>query len=162
MKRIILFLFIIFSVYIFISLYFLDKTYFLCPIEYKDAIIIRNDAWGDGFFSAKRSGGRVHDGIDLLAEVGTPVSAARSGIVVKATQSKGMGKFVIIRHPGNLTTIYGHLSEIYVHKNEFVRQGRLIGRVGKTGNANLGAIQAHLHLEVRINGIPHDPMEYLE
>jgi murein DD-endopeptidase MepM/ murein hydrolase activator NlpD len=161
MKKMFLFLFILLSIYIFISLYFLDKVYFLCPIEYKGEMVIRSDARGDGFFSAKRNGYRVHEGIDLLAEVGTPVLAARSGRVVSATHNKGMGNYIIIRHPQNLITVYGHLSAISVRKNEFVRQGEVIGRVGKTGNANFRDIQPHLHFEARINSIPQDPLGYL-
>ena len=145
-----------------LGIYYADKVYFLCPILYKNGMIIRSDSRGDGLFAAKRSGSRLHDGIDLLADIGTPVAASRCGIVVSATRNKGMGSYVIIRHPGNLVTIYGHLSEICVTKNKFIRQGEVIGKVGKTGNANYRDIQPHLHFEVRNNGSPQDPLEYLE
>jgi murein DD-endopeptidase MepM/ murein hydrolase activator NlpD len=145
-----------------LGIYCVDKAYFLCPILYKNGMIIRSDSRGDGLFAAKRSGSRLHDGIDLLADIGTPVAASRCGIVVSATRNKGMGSYVIIRHPGNLVTIYGHLSEICVTKNKFIRQGEVIGKVGKTGNANYRDIQPHLHFEVRNNGSPQDPLEYLE
>ena len=162
MKKILLILLIFLPVYLLISLYFLDKSYFLCPIEYKDDIVIRSDSRGNGLFAAERSGSRLHNGIDLLAEIGTPVIAARSGIVIAAQNSRGMGNYIIMRHPGNITTIYGHLSAIYVSKGNFARQGDIIGAVGKTGNANLRDIQPHLHLEVRKDGIPEDPLAYLE
>jgi murein DD-endopeptidase MepM/ murein hydrolase activator NlpD len=162
MKKILLFLLILLPIYLLVSLYFLDKDYFLCPIEYKRDVLIRSDSRGDGFFAAERSGRRLHNGIDLFAEIGTPVMASRSGIVIAAKHTRGMGNYVIIRHPGNIITIYGHLLRIYISQNNFVRQGEVIGAVGKTGNANYRDILPHLHFEVRKDGIPEDPLEYLE
>jgi murein DD-endopeptidase MepM/ murein hydrolase activator NlpD len=162
MKKILLFLLIVLLGYLLLSLYFLNKDYFLCPIGYKRDLIIRNDSRGYGFFSASRSNGaRLHRGIDLLADIGTAVMASRSGKVISAKQSKGMGNYVMIQHSGNLVTVYGHLYQIYVNDNEFVRQGQIIGSVGKTGNANHRDIQAHLHFEIRKNDVPQDPLEYL-
>jgi len=162
LKKILLFLILVLAVYLLVSLYFLDKHYFLCPIEYKGDIIIRSDNRGDGFFAASRNGRRIHEGIDLLAEIGSPVLACRSGRVIAAGKTRGMGNYIIIRHPGNIVTIYGHLSQIFVKRNVFVRQGQVIGRVGKTGNANYPDIQPHLHFEIRKDGIPQDPLEYLQ
>jgi murein DD-endopeptidase MepM/ murein hydrolase activator NlpD len=140
----------------------LDKHCFLCPIEYKRGIIIRSDRWGEGVFAAPRRGQRVHNGVDLFAEVGTPVLASRSGKVVIATnQEKGMGLYVVISHSGGLSTLYGHLSKILVEKNGFVRQGDVIGFVGKTGNADAPEMQPHLHFEIRNNGFLEDPLNYL-
>jgi murein DD-endopeptidase MepM/ murein hydrolase activator NlpD len=161
-KKILLFLLLIMPIYLSLSLYFLDKNYFICPIEYKGDAVIRCDSRGEGFFAARRNGKRIHEGIDLFAETGSPVLACRSGIIIAARKSRGMGNFIIIRHPGNIITIYGHLSRIYVQRNAFVRQGEVIGSVGKTGNANYADIQPHLHFEVRKDGIPQDPSEYLE
>jgi murein DD-endopeptidase MepM/ murein hydrolase activator NlpD len=161
MKKIFISLLVALPFYFLISLYFLDKHYFLCPIEYKADIIIRSDSRGNGFFAAERNGKRTHEGIDLFAQIGTPVLACRSGQVIAARRSRGMGNYIIIRHPGNLTTIYGHLSKIYVHRRQFVRQGEVIASVGKTGNANYRDIQPHLHFEVRKDGIPQDPLDYL-
>jgi murein DD-endopeptidase MepM/ murein hydrolase activator NlpD len=73
-----------------------------------------------------------------------------------------MGKFVIIQHAGDIKTVYGHLSEIYVTEGEFVRQSAPVGAVGKTGNAGSREILAHLHFEVRKNNQPQDPLVYLE
>lgn len=149
-------------IFISISIYYLDKTYFLCPIGYRSDMVIRTDNHGDGFFAAKRNGNRMHNGIDLFAEVGTPVLACRSGMVIAATKNKGMGKYAILRHSGGVTTIYGHLSVLQVSKGSFIRQGQVVGLVGKTGNAGSRDIQPHLHLEVRKDSIPQDPLEYLE
>jgi len=161
-KKILLILFIVLPAYLIISLYYLDKSYFLCPIEYQRDIIIRFDNRGNGLFGAGRNGNRLHQGIDLYAGIGTPVLASRWGKVVVARHSRGMGNYIIIRHPGNITTIYGHLSRIYVNKDAFVRQGQIIAAVGKTGNANYRDIQPHLHFEVKKAGIPQEPLEYLE
>ncbi len=162
MRRLLLLLLILLPLYLFFSLSFTDKAYFLCPIDYKSTIVIRSDDMGDGLFASSRNGGRLHQGVDLFAEVGAPVRASRSGIVVQAERNKGMGNFVVIKHPGNLATVYGHLSEIYVRPRHFIRQGELIGAVGKTGNANYPGIQPHLHFEVRRGSLVQDPLEYLQ
>lgn len=162
MKKALVFLLIFVPVFSALVIYFLDKEYFLCPVEYKSEILVRSDTHGEGFFAANRRGRRVHQGIDLLAEIGAPVLAARAGIVIAATKNHGMGNYVVLRHPGKITTIYGHLANIYVAKGDFVRQGQAIGEVGKTGNANYRGILPHLHFEVRKSGIPQDPLEYLQ
>jgi len=139
----------------------MDKQYFICPIKYKNDIVIRNDQRGDGLFASARSGRRLHKGVDLLAQVGEPVHTAKSGKVISATQNKGMGKYVIIRHRDNMITIYGHLSNIFVNRNDYVRQGQRIGSVGRTGNAAAAGVLPHLHFEIRKNGVPLDPLEYI-
>lgn len=161
MKKVLFIILIIVSIFVFLGLTWMDKQYFVCPVEYKSDIIIRNDNRGDGLFASKRSGGRMHNGIDLLADVGTPVLTARSGKVISATRNRGMGKYIIVLHRGKIITIYGHLAEIFVRKNDYVRQGQVIGSVGKTGNARSRDMLPHLHFEIRKNGIPQDPLEYI-
>ncbi|MDD5432417.1 MAG: M23 family metallopeptidase [Candidatus Omnitrophica bacterium] len=162
MKKILLILVIILPIYLLATVYFLGSSNFVCPIKYENGIVIRCDNHGEGHFAANRSGNRLHNGIDLLAEVGTPIFSSRWGRVVSAKQNRGMGKYVVIRHRGNITTIYGHLSEILVFKGQFIRQGQVIGKVGKTGNANYRDILPHLHFEVRKDGIPQDPLQFLQ
>lgn len=162
MKKALLILFILAIAILIAGSYFLNRRSFLCPIEYKGEIIIRSDSRGDGFFAANRRGRRTHEGIDLFAPLGVPVLASRLGWVISARQNHGMGKYVIIKHLGGYISIYGHLSEIYVKKGRFVWQETIIGSVGKTGNANSRNIQPHLHFEIRKNGIPLDPLEYIE
>ena len=162
MRKVLLFFVLIFSIYLFFSLFYLNKVYFLSPIDYKRDYIIRKDAWGDGAFLSRRSNGtRQHAGIDLLADAGTPVRASRSGKVRAAAQSKGMGNYIIIQDAGGFKTVYGHLHEIFVKNRHWVRQGQVIGTVGKTGNANKATMQAHLHFEIRKGKVPQDPLEYL-
>ena len=160
-KLFLLIILIIICIAVFLGLAGMDKQYFICPIEYKNDIIIRNDNRGDGLFASSRSGRRMHKGLDLLADVGTAVYAAKSGKVISATQNKGMGKYIIIRHRDNIITIYGHLSNIFVRKDDYLRQGQIIGSVGKTGNARAAAMLPHLHFEIRKNGVPQDPLEYI-
>ncbi|MDD5254656.1 MAG: M23 family metallopeptidase [Candidatus Omnitrophica bacterium] len=163
MKKIIFFILAALPVYLAVSLTLLDKHYFLCPIAYRSDLIIRSDTMGDGHFGTKRSGNRMHRGVDLLAAIGTPVYAVRSGRVsVSTNQPRGMGNYVVIKHSGGISTLYGHLSEQYVREGEFVRQGETIGAVGKTGNANYPGMQPHLHFEVHKNGTAQEPLEYLQ
>jgi len=150
-------------IYVSLSLHFVDKIAFLSPIDYRNQIVVRNDSQGDGLFGARRNGGRRHNGIDLSAEVGTPVKSVRSGMVIAADRKKnGLGTHVIIRHPHDMTSVYAHLSDIYVGRGEYIQQGRIIGAVGKSGNAKHPKMQPHLHLEVKKSGVAQDPTFYLE
>lgn len=143
-------------------LFFMDKYEFLSPIDYSGDIPIRRDYYGDGTFGARRSRGRrLHLGLDIVGEIGTPVRAVKSAVVLNAEKNHGMGKYVELEHRRGLTTIYGHLSRIFVKKGQRIKQGEIIGAVGKTGNANKRLIQPHLHFEVRKYNIPQDPLIFL-
>ena len=120
-------------------------------------LLIRQDAKGDGRFSSPRSGRRRHRGIDLAAEVNSPVRAIRSGRVVQVGTHRGLGRFVELEHRHGLNSLYAHLNEIAVEPGERVRQGEPIGTVGKTGNARHPWITPHVHLEVLKDGEPIDP-----
>lgn len=105
-----------------------------------------------------RRGSRMHDGIDIDADEGTPVHAASSGEVVYADQRlSGYGKMIIIRHNNDLFTAYAHNQRNLVSKGDKVKSGDVIARVGKTGRAT----GAHLHFEVRRGSTPVDPLAYL-
>lgn len=162
MKKIIIFLLIAIPISIVILLLSINRGLILCPIKYDGDMIIRADYRGNGLFGAGRSGNRLHEGLDLYANVGTPVLAARIGKVIAATQNRGMGKYIVIRHLGGYKTIYGHLSKVCVKKNDFVWRGQVIGEVGKTGNANYKGILPHLHFEIKKDGVPQDPLLYLK
>ena len=97
---------------------------------------------------------RLHAGIDFHAPTGTPVHAAASGIIVRAQYMRGYGNTITIAHGSDLSTVYGHLSRIYVRTGERVTQGQTIGASGATGLAT----GPHLHFEVRVHGRPVNPL----
>jgi len=101
--------------------------------------------------------GRMHEGIDIGVGYGTPIHAAASGRVVYAGWMSGYGNLVAIDHGGGISTAYGHQSSLAVSVGQIVSQGQTIGYVGCTGHC----FGPHLHLEVRINGAPVDPLGYL-
>jgi murein DD-endopeptidase MepM/ murein hydrolase activator NlpD len=100
--------------------------------------------------------GRMHEGIDIGAACGTPIRAAASGTIVYAGWMDGYGNLTIIDHGGGMATAYGHQSAIYVGGGS-VSQGQTIGAVGSTGHST----GCHLHFEVRVNGTPVNPLNYL-
>jgi hypothetical protein len=100
---------------------------------------------------------RMHNGIDLAATPGKIVSAAAAGWVVRAGWAGGYGLLVEVRHPGDLTTRYGHLSAILCAPGDPVDASQPLGLVGKTGTAT----GPHLHFEVWRGGEPSDPLPWL-
>lgn len=101
--------------------------------------------------------GRMHEGIDVAAPTGTPLLAAAAGTVIHAGWLGGYGNLVVIDHGGGLATAYAHQSAIAAGNGASVAQGQVIGYVGSTGNST----GPHLHFEVRVNGVPQDPLGYL-
>ena len=102
-------------------------------------------------------GGHFHSGIDMAAAAGTPVHAAAAGVVTVAWSPNGYGLYVVVRHGGDVTTLYGHLESTALAGGEPVAAGAEIGRVGSTGLST----GPHLHFEVRQAGRPVDPVPLL-
>lgn len=100
---------------------------------------------------------RLHAGTDFRGATGTPVLAAAGGTVVSAGPRGGYGNAVIIDHGGALATLYAHQSRLSVVAGDQVETGQVIGAVGSTGYST----GPHLHFEVRVNGTPVDPLNYL-
>ncbi len=101
---------------------------------------------------------RLHRAIDIGVPEGTPVYAADSGFVVYAGwNDQGYGKLVIIDHRNGFMTYYAHLSVIKVKVGMSVRKGQVIGLSGNTGRST----GPHLHFEIRLNGIPRNPLGFL-
>ncbi|MEH1849257.1 MAG: peptidoglycan DD-metalloendopeptidase family protein [Nostoc sp.] len=100
---------------------------------------------------------RFHAGLDFAASYGSTIRAADSGRVIFAGWYGGYGRAVIIDHGNGMTTLYGHTSELYVSEGQAVERGQAIGAVGSTGFST----GPHLHFEVRRNGTPVDPANYL-
>lgn len=98
-----------------------------------------------------------HEGIDLAAPEGTLVRAASSGTVLFAGTQRGYGKLVLVRHAGDIVTVYAHNEENLVKAGAHVLRGEPIAKVGHTGNAT----GPHLHFEVRVASRPRDPLTFL-
>jgi murein DD-endopeptidase MepM/ murein hydrolase activator NlpD len=100
---------------------------------------------------------KLHTGQDLGAPMGTQIFAAAAGRVTVAGLNGTAGNQVILDHPGGVQSVYDHLSVISVPVGAQVRAGQLLGRVGSTGRST----GAHLHLEIRRNSQPIDPIPFL-
>ncbi|MEY2925241.1 MAG: hypothetical protein RLZZ337_1791 [Bacteroidota bacterium] len=103
--------------------------------------------------------GRMHKGIDIDLDIGDPVFAAFDGVVRIAKYNYGgFGNYVLIRHYNGLETIYAHLSESIVERNQTVRAGQIIGFGGSTGRST----GPHLHFETRFLGQAIDPAKFID
>lgn len=98
--------------------------------------------------------GRQHKGLDIKVYIGDTIRAAFSGKVrIVRYEGGGYGKYIVIRHPNGLETIYGHLSKQLVSENQEVRAGEVIGLGGNTGRST----GSHLHFETRLCGVALNP-----
>ncbi len=98
-----------------------------------------------------------HSGLDLPAPTGTPVGSAAPGYVAWTKVGSLYGNYVMVIHSNGFATLYAHLSRIDVVPDQFIARGDQIGAVGSTGFST----GPHLHFEVRKNGIPTNPLDYL-
>ncbi len=116
---------------------------FIYPLA-TPAPITSNFGWRTHPITGNR---RFHAGMDFGAPSGTPIVAVAPGRVVVANWHGGYGKAVIIEHSnGQLQTLYGHMSEIFVQEGQIIPQGTVIGQVGSTGNST----GPHLHFETKV------------
>ncbi len=120
----------------------------------------------DGAWNASSFGWRIdpitgqvalHEGIDFIAEAGTPIHAAAAGVVVTAEHHPAYGKMVEIDHGGGLVTRYAHASKLLVKPGQLAKRGDRIAEVGSTGRST----GSHLHFEVRQNGVAQNPARFL-
>ena len=124
-------------------------------------------AFGGGFGAHAAPTMFMHEGVDLAADVGTPIHAAGDGVVKGAQPNGGYGNWIEIEHddamiaplngkPAKISTIYGHLSAFApgIAPGMRVKQGDVIGFVGSTGRST----GPHLHFEILQNGHPTNPM----
>ena len=102
-------------------------------------------------------GSRFHAGIDIVADMGTPVHAAASGRVTWVGVRPGWGLLVTLANAHDVRTMYAHLSRTYVSLGQKVETGQQLGLVGMTGDAT----GPHLHFEVRVRGAAVDPLSGL-
>ena len=98
---------------------------------------------------------KKHKGVDFAAPKGTPIYAAGDGVIEMKQRYKGYGKYILIRHANNFKTAYGHMSKFNKTPGGRVKQGKIIGYVGSTGNST----GPHLHYEVLKNNIRINPQK---
>jgi murein DD-endopeptidase MepM/ murein hydrolase activator NlpD len=112
-------------------------------------------------FGVRRSpfggGTRMHEGIDIANWSGTPIIATAAGSIVFSGRKPSYGKTVIIEHGYGLETWYSHADALKVRTGDKVRRGQEIALMGTTGRST----GPHVHYEVRVNGIPVDPIPYI-
>lgn len=99
----------------------------------------------------------MHEGIDFLADLGSPVVAAAGGVVVFAGLHPQYGYMVDIDHGNDLVTRYAHCSKLLVREGDVVHRGRKIAESGSTGRST----GPHLHFEVRFRGVAQNPAKFL-
>jgi murein DD-endopeptidase MepM/ murein hydrolase activator NlpD len=100
---------------------------------------------------------KFHEGIDIAAQTGTPVMAPADGVVVKAGFSSGYGNLVELSHGYGIKTVFAHNSRINVKAGQRITRGDVISYVGDSGSST----GPHLHYEVRLNGLPVNPLKYM-
>lgn len=100
----------------------------------------------------------MHEGVDFVANAGTPVYASAGGVVDYAGMDAGYGNMVEIDHGNNIVTRYAHASKVLVKVGQVVRRGQEIAEVGTTGRSTGN----HLHFEVRYKGVAQNPVRFLQ
>ena len=107
-------------------------------------------------------GKRRHEGIDICMPGGTPIKAAKNGVVARTGNNstigfRGYGNFVLLDHGNGVQTFYAHCSKVAVVPGQRIMQGQVVGYVGSTGRSTGN----HLHFEVRVNNVKVNPVPYL-
>lgn len=109
--------------------------------------------------TSKKLGRYVHKGADLVDYAGAPIKSPANGVVVFKSKNKWTGNTVILDHGCGIFTLYAHMKKFgAVQTGKPIKKGTVLGYIGKTGYA----FGEHLHWELRINGIPVDPMQWLD
>jgi murein DD-endopeptidase MepM/ murein hydrolase activator NlpD len=100
----------------------------------------------------------MHEGVDFVANAGTPIYASAGGVVDYAGLDGSYGNMVEIDHGNNIVTRYAHASKVVVKVGQVVRRGQKIAEVGSTGRSTGN----HLHFEVRYKGVAQNPVRFLQ
>jgi murein DD-endopeptidase MepM/ murein hydrolase activator NlpD len=111
----------------------------------------------EGFITRGYDPTKRHFGIDIAGKVGTAVNAAADGHVIFAGWTVDDGNMVIIAHQNGIVTFYKHNQALLIASNTTIKRGEPIALLGNSGETSLGP---HLHFEVWLNGLPHDPGEF--
>lgn len=106
-----------------------------------------------------------HPAIDIRAKQGTTITAAADGYVAKIKFNGSRDyAYIMLIHANGLSTVYGHVSAVFVTQDQYISQGQAIGKTGGTpGTTGAGMFSTgpHLHFELRLNGLPINPAKYL-
>ena len=115
----------------------------------------------DGYITRGQVGtntrGEAHPGIDVAVPIGSVVRAAGGGRVVDTGEDDEYGNFVLLEHPGDTRSMYGHLSRITTTLNSYVAAGEVIGLSGNSGRSSA----PHLHFEIRQDGRSQNPLDFV-
>ncbi|HUX90935.1 MAG TPA: M23 family metallopeptidase [Gallionellaceae bacterium] len=114
-----------------------------------------NFGWRTDPFTGRSA---MHEGVDYVVPLGTPIHAAASGVVVYAGLHPDFGNLVEIDHGNDILTRYAHASKLIVKLGQVVKRGQLISLVGSTGRSTGN----HLHFEVRFKGLAQNPVRFLQ
>ncbi len=102
--------------------------------------------------------GAMHEGIDFVADQGTPVFASAGGVVVTAEYHPQYGNMIEVDHGNDFSSVYAHLSKMSIKAGLLIKRGQLIGASGNTGRST----GPHLHFEVRFRGVAQNPDRFLQ
>jgi murein DD-endopeptidase MepM/ murein hydrolase activator NlpD len=125
----------------------------IVPIE--NGVYTSNFGWRVDPFSGSSA---MHEGVDFMAEPGTPIFASAGGVVVYADTHAQYGNMVEIDHGNDIVTRYAHASKLLVKAGQVVRRGDKVAEVGSTGRSTGN----HLHFEVRYKGSAQNPVRFLQ
>jgi len=100
---------------------------------------------------------QMHEGLDISNRIGTPIIAPANGIISDIGNDIAHGRVLVIFHGFGMTSRYSHLNKVFVKIGQRVKRGDKIGEVGMSGKTT----GPHLHYEVKLNGIPVNPMRYI-
>ena len=137
-----------------------DNNFFILSNNYGGKMMWPVNGKVSSYFGQR--GKRKHEGIDIPMPAGTPIRAAKSGVVSRTGNNstigfRGYGNFALIDHGNGVQSFYAHCSSVAVSQGQRVMQGQVIGFVGNTGRSTAN----HLHFEVRVNNAKVNPMLYL-
>lgn len=99
-----------------------------------------------------------HQGLDIAAEMNSPIAAMYFGVVTEVGVSQSYGNYVKIYHGNGIEVLYAHCSKILVNKDAIIRAGEIVAYVGSTGIST----GPHLHIEVKVNGVAYDPLGIIQ
>ena len=102
--------------------------------------------------------GAFHRGVDISTGYGAPILAPADAVVEAAQEENGYGRAVVLDHGHGMSTVFGHMSSFAVTTGQHVHRGDVIGYVGLSGRST----GPHVHYEVRINGTPVNPYNYMK